>query len=365
MIELSRQAPAGAPHVRLRARRKVIAQAAFLVVASCLGFMALDQAPQAPAEAPPVSHAMPSKAVVKLASVRARNTLFDPGFSLGYAPRPLSGSAPLEARLQGGQVEAATVVARAAPEPALSPSTQISLTQPQAETSRLLSGVPLPLPRPSELRAPVQQPAQAQSTAEPEAPRIAAKPTLRRPKTAAATASATETDNRNFIQKLFGMPQQPAGPALAYAPTRDEAVDMSRSRRLTPALGSAPGTAVYDISAQTVYMPNGEKLEAHSGLGDKLDDPRYAHVRMQGVTPPHVYNLTEREALFHGVRALRLNPVGGSGAIHGRAGLLAHTYLLGPKGDSNGCVSFKDYEKFLQAYLRGEVKRLVVVASMS
>jgi hypothetical protein len=42
--------------------------------------------------------------------------------------------------------------------------------------------------------------------------------------------------------------------------------------------------------------------------------------------------------------------------------LLAHTYMLGPNGDSNGCVSFKDYDRFLQAYLKGEVQRLVVVA---
>ena len=107
----------------------------------------------------------------------------------------------------------------------------------------------------------------------------------------------------------------------------------------------------------------GERLEAHSGLGDRKDDPRYVHERMKGATPPHVYELTMRERPFHGVRALRLNPVGGSAAIHGRAGLLAHTYLLGPGGDSNGCVSIRDYDRFLQAYLRGEVKRLVVVAS--
>jgi len=62
------------------------------------------------------------------------------------------------------------------------------------------------------------------------------------------------------------------------------------------------------------------------------------------------------------VRAIRLNPVGGSPAIYGRDGILAHSYLLGPRGDSNGCVSFKDYDKFLQGYLRGEVKRLVVTA---
>ena len=112
-------------------------------------------------------------------------------------------------------------------------------------------------------------------------------------------------------------------------------------------------------------MPNGERLEAHSGLGDKMDDVRFVHVRMKGATPPHTYTLTEREALFHGTRALRMHPVGGSKAIYGRAGLLTHPYLLGPRGDSNGCVSFKDYDRFLQAYLRGEVKRLVVVASLN
>ena len=51
-------------------------------------------------------------------------------------------------------------------------------------------------------------------------------------------------------------------------------------------------------------------------------------------------------------------------AIYGRAGLLAHTYLLGPRGDSNGCISFKDYDRFLQAFLRGDVKRIRVVASL-
>jgi hypothetical protein len=47
--------------------------------------------------------------------------------------------------------------------------------------------------------------------------------------------------------------------------------------------------------------------------------------------------------------------------MYGRAGILAHTYMLGPNGQSNGCVSFKDYNKFLQAFLRGEVDRMVVV----
>ena len=96
-------------------------------------------------------------------------------------------------------------------------------------------------------------------------------------------------------------------------------------------------TAVYDISARRVYLPNGEKLEAHSGLGDKIDDPRYVHVKMRGPTPPNVYDLTLREKLFHGVRAIRLNPVDDSKMFR-RDGILAHPYMLGSNGQSNGCV---------------------------
>ena len=120
-------------------------------------------------------------------------------------------------------------------------------------------------------------------------------------------------------------------------------------------------TAVYDLAAHTVYLPDGTRLAAHSGLGDRLDDPAHVSERNRGATPPHLYELKARDELFHGVQALRLDPVGG-GDIFGRAGFLAHTYMLGPNGDSNGCVSFKDYEAFLRAFQSGEVKRLAVVA---
>ena len=119
-------------------------------------------------------------------------------------------------------------------------------------------------------------------------------------------------------------------------------------------------TAVYDIAAHTVYMPDGAELEAHSGLGNRLDDPRYVRVRDQGPTPPNVYNLALREQLFHDVRAIRLNPIDPA-RMFGRSGMLAHPYMLGANGQSNGCVSFKDYPAFLHAYLNGEVARLVVV----
>jgi hypothetical protein len=45
--------------------------------------------------------------------------------------------------------------------------------------------------------------------------------------------------------------------------------------------------------------------------------------------------------------------------------MLAHSYMLGPNGQSNGCVSFSDYAAFLDAYLKGEVERLVVVEHLA
>ena len=119
-------------------------------------------------------------------------------------------------------------------------------------------------------------------------------------------------------------------------------------------------TAIYDITARTVYMPDGRRLEAHSGLERRMDDPRYVHVRREGATPPNVYDLSLRENLFHGVRAIRLTPVG-DGKMYGRDGILAHSYMLGPNGQSNGCVAFSNYPEFLNAFLKGEVTRLVVV----
>ena len=51
--------------------------------------------------------------------------------------------------------------------------------------------------------------------------------------------------------------------------------------------------------------------------------------------------------------------------MFGRDGILAHTYMLGSNGQSNGCVSFSDYDAFLNAYLRGEVTRMVVVERLA
>jgi Protein of unknown function (DUF2778) len=159
-----------------------------------------------------------------------------------------------------------------------------------------------------------------------------------------------------------------SAPKLASLPPSGVAKTQLRAATASKDSGSLPDadsrTAVYDIVAHTVYLPNGRRLEAHSGLGSQLDDPRYISAKGRGPTPPNVYDLTLREELFHGVRAIRLNPVD-DGKMFGRDGMLAHTYMLGPNGQSNGCVSFSDYPAFLNAFLRGEVDRLVVVEHLT
>jgi len=47
--------------------------------------------------------------------------------------------------------------------------------------------------------------------------------------------------------------------------------------------------------------------------------------------------------------------------MFGRDGILAHTYMHGSKGQSNGCVVFSNYSAFLDAFLRGDLDQLEVV----
>lgn len=239
-------------------------------------------------------------------------------------------------------------LAEAAPAALVPPSTAPSEAVQPATTP--LVAVPLPVPRPPELRPSEMRPS----------PIVLATRVPRRQNQAMASTQsvfkAALPEEPSLFERIFGGGGQSApSQTLAYAAPGG----LDPSPR--PRLSVGPGVAIYDISARTVTLPSGESLEAHSGLGPHMDDPRNVHLKMRGATPPGTYDLTEREALFHGVRAIRLNPVGGSGSIHGRVGLLAHTYMLGPSGASNGCVSFRNYDRFLQAFLRGEVRRLVVV----
>ncbi len=194
-------------------------------------------------------------------------------------------------------------------------------------------GVPLPRPRPSMANLP----------------------------TTLASAGPIEAtgrvDDRSLLQKLSDLLPSPS----KFASLGPDS-GVVRSGIDLAALGYDRQTAVYDITAKMLYLPSGIGLEAHSGMGNLRDDPEHVNQRMVGATPPATYELKPREKLFHGVRALRMTAVEGS--TLGRSGLLTHSYMLGPEGDSNGCVSIKNYDRFLKAYDDGEINRLVVVVGL-
>jgi hypothetical protein len=159
-------------------------------------------------------------------------------------------------------------------------------------------------------------------------------------------------------------------PQLASLPPQPKSEDLGILDRLFPdqdraakaVIAANPKTVLYDITKRAVYMPDGERLEAHSGFGKFMDDPDSMHRKDVGVTPPNIYTVSFREKPFHGVRALRMKPVGG-GDMYGRDGFLTHSFLLGTNGESNGCISLRDYDKFLQAYEDGKFDKIIVLRS--
>ncbi|SSC65326.1 DUF2778 domain-containing protein [Ciceribacter selenitireducens] len=239
--------------------------------------------------------------------------------TLGNAPAVLAYAAPLPAK----------DVVNPGPDPREEPFVEL-LSEPEVEDHGALpDDVPLPNARPS--------------------------------------APARVTEKPDASAKAKAKPEKPAT-LLAYAKPENPLASSSDEER--PSLFSRKpklpgrGVAVYDISAGIVHMPNGEKLEAHSGRAHMRDNPKFVHVKNRGPTPPNVYSLRMRESRFHGIEAIRMTPVGDA-KMYGRDGFLTHTYLLRKRGDSSGCVVFEDYNKFLNAFKRGNVKTLIVVPRMT
>ena len=332
---------------------KALGCASGLVAAATLGLGILygSDAPQRPvvdllASPTPISlTAKPADiALVRQRGVAQQNALLDPAFT-GYEAAPFARSAPLRSRFE--HANPPTLVVEAALESDESQGVDGTARRivPDVDVPPLVRDIPLPMPRPGSAT-----------------PRSVAAPSTRYAlRDAPATkAMAPPSDGRTLLERMFGAPTPSAAPtpALAYATPGDTGGGFFGSRG--PA-SAGTGTAVYNIARHTVTLPDGTQLEAHSGLGVNLDNPDSATQHMRGATPPSLYDLSQREALFHGIRALRLTPLL-AGTTFGRGGLLAHTFMLGPRGDSNGCVVFRDYTAFLTAYDSGKIRRLLVVA---
>ena len=365
-----------APFETRRPQRRSISQGAMCALALLfsaplgLGILYLRPADTAPqpvaALAAPVVH--PTAPPAALAPLRHYAALLDPSFLSGTAaesfvkPTALRSAFEPRASLPPEPVPAAALASAdrdATPAQVASAEVDEQAVVPSlpAPPTLVEEEIPLPAPRPDFAAAP--QPSRSMSGR-----RMASAATEDMPEDTtrvapvapgAPAATAAPADHSSFFDKLF-RPLLTPNSALGYANPE------------TGEIGTPGGvdryTAVYDISAHTVTLPDGRRLEAHSGLGSSVDDPSSVAQRMRGATPPNLYELKPREALFHGVRALRMTPTGGT--TYGRAGLLTHSYMLrGRSGESNGCVVFRNYDEFIAAYDSGQVRRLLVVAHAS
>jgi hypothetical protein len=357
------------PELPVRQLLATAARAAFAVAVGAVVVVWMAQ--RLPPSAPSVV-GQPTAATAPARAAMPNGALFDPGFLAdsrpSLAPRratavnltpaqqlALAAALPTQGVFSPSLRQASTVPSlRRAPPTLVAALPAAEDLSPPPKLAPADEAAPLPPPRPAEAtRAEPLPPAAAAPAAVHAQARIAR---------SAPAPAATAPGDRGYFPPASGV-ERLTGRMLAYAAAPGAIGDVWRGLAFNPASRYDRYTAVYDLADHTVYMPDGTRLEAHSGLGDRLDDPAHVNERQRGATPPHLYELSLREVPFHGVQALRLNPVGG-GDIFGRAGLLAHTYMLGPNGDSNGCVSFKNYDAFLQAYRSGEVKRLAVVARL-
>lgn len=205
------------------------------------------------------------------------------------------------------------------------------MKKPDVEEENLLSEIPLPEARP------------ALETVTIEKPVVEEKPVARTDKRDNAKAKDRQED------------------VALVKPERSLFGDLFKSKGSgTGWPGRGTKVAIYDVSNATVYMPDGTKLSAHSGIGKMRDNPGYEHVKMTGPTPTGIYRLRMREQLFHGVEAIRMLSVDGRDPKN-RTGLLTHTNLLRGQKGSHGCVAFQNYEPFLKAFKRGQITMMVVV----
>ncbi len=294
-------------------------------------------------EPPPV---IAKPATVAAISPDMFNERFAASAPQSVASNAASGAPPAEAPKLAEAPKSVAAPKLAEAKPVETPKPQDTKAKPAQAAQQVALNVPPPAPAPSKSGLSVRDMAE---------------------RAKAAVMSITTSDRSSMVEKLWGKSAS-QGSLLSYASADASVTGSIGHVEQNPMMGGqAPydrDTAVYDITAHTVYLPDGTKLEAHSGLGSNLDDPRSARVRMRGVTPPHIYELKPRETLFHGVPALRLTPIGGEDAIYGRDGLLAHTFMLGANGDSNGCVSFRDYYAFLDAYRNKGIRKLAVLAKI-
>ncbi len=153
----------------------------------------------------------------------------------------------------------------------------------------------------------------------------------------------------------------PAVVALAPSPTPgpEKKTDGVELAPKPPALNQFDRfTAVYDLMAHTVFLPDGSRLEAHSGLGPLGTIPPMSWKRT-GARRRRM-NMNSRCARACSTACRRCGSIPSAGRMRSMAapGCSPTPTCWGPDGDSNGCVSFKNYDAFLAAFQSGPSRSL-------
>jgi hypothetical protein len=200
---------------------------------------------------------------------------FDDRFSVGSAPNLLSTDIPSRTLVRSSPSELEIKFEEAKGQLAQQLQSQYRTVALVEEPRPFDEPRPLEEPRPSKVGAvplPKSRPVEASRAVE-----------------ANLELKDSQTENRTLLQKISDL--LPARIRLAsLAPDGG----LFRQKPDLASLGYDSVTAVYDISARAVYMPDGSKLEAHSGFGNLMDNPAYVSERMVGATPPNVYDLKLR-----------------------------------------------------------------------
>ena len=174
-------------------------------------------------------------------------------------------------------------------------------------------------------------------------PRRRSPPRLSESSAVGRSAGASSSSGRGFgFGSLFGLGRSSVSPT---------------------ALGYDQYTAVYDLSAHTVYLPNGTKLEAHSGLGDRLDDPNHVNERMRGATPPHLYETRAAGGFVPRRAGLASKSHRRRRYFRPRRSTRPHLYA-GPELGIPTAACRSRTTTDLRAYQNGEIRKLAVVARL-
>ncbi len=191
-------------------------------------------------------------------------------------PQAAQQTASADVQADDAQGPAAQNSASGLPNPPLPPLRTADAEEVMQAPAASESAAPLPPARPAQLTNVARAEIEPAPRPAPQTAPLAAPPT--RAAAAASTSQAraqattfARNDPRSFFDKIFSGNSDQKGPQLAYASQESGGglFNMSRGPSASPSpINTTGGTAVYDISAHTVYLPNGQALEAHSGLGD-------------------------------------------------------------------------------------------------